>query len=287
MKILVTGATGNVGRNIVEQLVAKGVEVRALTRNPATAGLPAQVEVVQGDLTDPASLASAFDGVDRLHLFPVPETVDQVVALAKRSGVRRIVDLSAAAITIGLYESPVEAAVEASGLEWTHVRPSEFMANLLPVWAPAVKADRRVRYPFADEAGVPVHEADIAAVAVAALTEDGHTGKSYTLTGPSSVTTRERVAAIAEALGEEVVYEEVTRERAREILHAQGGFAAENADFLLGFLDYTGGEGTGEGGVSEDDYSQLLKPWSGVEDATGRPARDYRQWALDHVQDFR
>ncbi len=287
MKILVTGATGNVGRNIVEQLVAKGVEVRALTRNPASAGLPAQVEVVKGDLAEPASLTSAFEGIDRLHLFPVPETADQVVALAKQAGVRRIVDLSAAAITIGLYESPVEAAVEASGLEWTHVRPSEFMANLLPVWAPAVKAERRVRYPFADEAGVPVHEADIAAVAVAALTEDGHAGKSYTLTGPSSVTTRERVAAIAEALGEEVVYEEVTRERAREILHAQGGFAADNADFLLGFLDYTGGEGTGEGGVSEDDYSQLLKPWSGVEDATGRPARSYRQWALDHVQDFR
>ncbi|MFI5807671.1 NAD(P)H-binding protein [Streptomyces sp. NPDC051561] len=287
MKILVTGATGNVGRNVVEQLVAKGFAVRALTRDPARAALPEGVEVVRGDLTDPASLEPALEGIDRLHLFPVNETASEVVELAKRAGVRRIVDLSAAAITIGLYESPVEAAVEASGLEWTHVRPSEFMANLLPVWAPQVKAERRVRYPFADEAGVPVHEADIAAVAVAALTEDRHVGVVYTLTGPAPVTTRERVAAIGEALGEEVVYEEVTRERAREILHAQGGFAGENADFLLGFMDYGGGEGSGEGGTSEDDYSALLKPWPGVQDATGEPARSYLRWAHDHVEDFR
>lgn len=287
MKILVTGATGNVGRNVVRQLVERGVEVRALTRDPARAGLPDGVEVVRGDLAVPETLEPALEGIDRLHLFPVPETAREVVSLAKRCGVRRIVDLSAAAVTIGLYTSPVEQAVEESGLEWTHVRPSEFMANLLPVWAPSIRAERVVRYPFADDAGVPVHEADIAAVAVAALLEDGHTGRSYTLTGPGPVTTRERVAAIGEALGEEVRYEEVTRERARELLRAQGGFAGENADFLLGFLDYTGGEGTGDGGVSEDDYSDLLKVWPGVQDATGRPARDYAQWARDHAGDFR
>ncbi|GAA2417776.1 NAD(P)H-binding protein [Streptomyces glaucosporus] len=290
MRILVTGATGLVGRHVVEQLVREGVEVRALTRDPAKAGLPPQVEVVPGDLTRPETVAPALQGVDRMHLFPVPETAREVVGLAKEAGVRRITVLSAAAVTIGLdthHHPVVERAVEESGLEWTHVRPSEFMANLLPVWAPSIRAERVVRYPFGDDAGVPVHEADIAAVATTALLHEGHDGAVYTLTGPEPITTRERVRAIGEALGEEVRYEEVSRERARELLKAQGGFAAQNADFLLGFLDYGGDQGSGEDGASEEDYSELLRPWPGVEQATGRPARTYAQWARDHVEDFR
>ncbi|GIG66768.1 SDR family oxidoreductase [Phytomonospora endophytica] len=287
MKVLVTGATGVVGRQVVAQLLAAGAEVRAVTRDPAKAGLPAGVEVVAGDLTDPAGLAPAFEGVDRMYLFPVEEAVDEVVALAVAAGVRRIVDLSAASVTVGLHVNPVEAAVEKSGVAWTHVRPGSFMANMLPIWGPMIRAGREVRYPFADEASVPVHEADIAAVAVAALLEDGHDGKIYTLTGPAAITTREQVAAIGAALGEEVAYVEVSREEAREILRAQGGFAAGAADLLLGFVDYGGGEPTGADGYAEQDWSALLRPWPGVPDATGRPARDFAAWARDHVADFR
>lgn len=287
MKVFVTGATGTVGRHVVNQLIRAGASVRALTRNLAKAVLPAQVEVVQGDLSEPATLVPALEGIDRMYLFPVEETAGEVVALAKQAGVRRIVDLSAASVTIGLYTNPVEQAVEESGLEWTHVRPSEFMGNLLPIWAPSIRAERVVRYPFGDEAGVPVHEADIAAVAVAALLEDGHVGAAYTLTGPEPITTRERVRAIGKALGEEVRYEELTRERARELMKAQGSFAALYADFLLGFVDYKGDEASGADGYSDDDYSELLKPWPDVERVTGRPARSYTEWAQDHVEDFR
>ncbi|MEV0677888.1 NAD(P)H-binding protein [Actinosynnema sp. NPDC050436] len=281
MAILVTGATGVVGRRVVERLVAAGEEVRALSRRPAT-GLPPSVEVVAGDLLDPRD--EWFAGVDRLYLFPAGDGA--VAARAARCGVRRVVDLSAAAVTVGLHVNPVEAAVEASGAEWTHVRPAGFMANVLPVWAPAIRAARVVRHPFPDEASVPVHEDDIAAVAVAALLEDGHAGRAYTLTGPELITNRQQVAAISAALGEEVRFEVVSRETAREEMRALGGFAAEHADLLLGFVNYDGGESSG-GDVPDDDYSALLTPWPDVEQALGRPARSYARWARDHVADFR
>ncbi|GGS73478.1 nucleotide-diphosphate-sugar epimerase [Planobispora rosea] len=287
MKILVTGATGFVGRNVVEQLLRAGAEVRALTRDPARADLPGAAEVVRGDLTDPATVAPAMEGVTAMYLFPVEETAREVVALAGRAGIRRIVDLSAASVTAGLHTNPVEQAVEESGLQWTHVRPCGFMANMLQLWAPSVRAERVVRYPFADEPMNLVHEADIAAVAVAALLEDGHHGAAYTLTGPALVTVREQVRAIGEALGEEVRYEEVTRERARELMKAQGGFAAESADLMLGFVDYGGQAASGADGYADQDWSALMRPWPDVERVTGRPARTYAEWARDHADDFR
>jgi uncharacterized protein YbjT (DUF2867 family) len=287
MIILVTGATGFVGRNVVDQLLQAGVHVRALTRNPATAGLPTAAEVVQGDLTVPATLVPALDGIDRMYLFPVEETAREVIALAKQAGVRRIVDLSAASVTVGLHTNPVEQAVEESGLEWTHVRPGGFMANMLQIWAPSIRAERVVRYPFADEPMNLIHEVDIAAVAAAALLENGHVGAAYTLTGPALITVREQVQAISEALGEIVHYEEVSRERARELMKAQGGFAAESADLLLGFIDYGGEEASGTDGYSDQDWSALMRPWPDVELVTGRPARSFAEWACDHVADFR
>lgn len=278
-----TGATGFVGRNVVAQLLDRGVEVRALTRNPDAAKMPGAVEVIQGDLLEPQRWRSALEGVDGLYLFPVDETATEVVGMAKSAGVRRIVDLSAAAVTVGWHVNPVEHAVEAAGPEWTHVRPAEFMTNLFQIWAPSIRAERVVRYPFGDDPMNLIHEADIAAVAVAALLEDCHHGKSYTLTGPALITVREQVAAISAALGEPVRYEEVTREQAREILRAQGGFAAESADLMLGFVDYGGETSTAEG----QDWTALMRPWPDVAQVLGRTARTYAEWARDHVDDFR
>lgn len=287
MRVLVTGATGFVGRNVVARLLTEGVGVRALTRRPERAGLPAGAEVVRGDLTDPASVAPALAGVDALYLFPVEETSAEVVALARAAGVRRIVDLSAASVTAGLHTNPVESHVEQSGLQWTHLRPGGFMANMLQIWAPSVRAERVVRYPFADEPMLLVHEDDIAAVAVEALLRDGHHTAAYTITGPAAVTVREQVRAIGLALGEQVGYEEVTREQARALMRAQGGFAAEAADLMLGFVDY-GGESPDTGsGYAEQDWSALMRPWPDVEKVTGRPARTFAEWARDHADDFR
>jgi len=284
MTTLVTGASGTVGRSLVSQLVRAGEPVRAMTRDPAAARFPAAVQVVHGDLAAPETLAVALAGADRLHLFPYPATAREVVDLARRAGVRRVTVLSSGSVTAGFdtdYQLPVEQAVEASGLEWTHLRPGEFAANRLALWGPSIRAERVVRWPFPDEAGVPIHEADIAAVAVLALLEDGHAGRAYDMTGPAALSVREQVAAIAAAIGADVRLEEVSRPEALRLLQEQGGWAAVNGPFLLGYEGFSAGEEYPEIAAHE------LVPLPTVEQVTGRPARSFARWALDHAGDFR
>lgn len=324
MTILVTGATGSVGRHVVGELLKAGEDGRALTRRPESAGLPAGAQVLAGDLERPETVRDALAGVEKLFLFPVAETAQEVVDLAVEAGVRRIVVLSSAAVTAGWdtdFHLPVERAVEASGLEWTHVRPGEFAVNSLHMWGPSVRARRTVVDPYPDSAGTPVHEWDIADVVAAALMEDRHTGVAYTLSGPLEVTNREKVAAIAEAIGEEVRIETVTAAEARAFYQAQGGWAAANADFLFGYEDYSGDEvnsgaesdggaesnagvesnpgaepdpgGSGEPGYERDEAQEEQAETGATPGAvsadlvTGRPARPYAAWARDHAADFR
>lgn len=286
MTILVSGATGNIGRLVAERLAETGERVRAITRRPQEAAFPPGVEAAYGDLADPETLTGPLDGVERVYLFPHPATAREVVDRAKRAGVRRIVVLSSGAVTAGLdrdFHLPVERAVEESGLEWTHVRAGEFMLNRLALWGGSIRAERVVRDPFPEQAGIPVHEADVADVAVLALLEDGHAGAAYTLTGPEWITRREQVSAIAAAVGREIRFERVTREEARDLYRRMGGFAAANADFLLGFRDYAGRE------IEPDAEPRDLPqrpPMPTAEAVTGRPARTFAQWARDHAADF-
>jgi uncharacterized protein YbjT (DUF2867 family) len=225
VRVLVTGATGHVGRVVVEQLVAAGVRVRAMTRSPQQAHFPEGVETVAGDLTDPAALAPVLAGVDRMYLFPVARTAREVVTLAGRAGVGRIIVLSSSAVTSGAdtsFHLPVERAVEELGPEWTHVRPGEFMLNKLFLWGPSIRTEGVVYEPFPEAAWWPVHERDVADVAVAALLQDGHRGQGYDLSGPELITRREQVNAIATAIGREVRLEVVTPEQA----HNTAGRAA-------------------------------------------------------------
>lgn len=285
VRILVTGASGNVGRLVLEGLEASGAEVRALSRR-GRGDLPSGVEAVVGDLAEPESLEGAFHGVDRLFLFPVPETAERVVETARAAGVERVVTLSSGAVTAGFdvdFHLPVERAVEASGVEWTHVRPGEFALNKLWLWGPSIRAERVVRDPHPEAAWYPVHERDTADVAVEALVGEGHVGQAYTLNGPELVSHREQVAAIAEAIGEPVRFEVVEPRVAREHYLAQGGFAAENADFLLGFEDYSGHEAE----PGEVEGVDPAEPVPTSEEVTGRPARTFREWARDHAADFR
>ncbi|WP_328989453.1 NAD(P)H-binding protein [Kribbella sp. NBC_01245] len=283
MAVLVTGATGNVGRLVVEQLAAAGEDVRAMTRTPGKAVVPHGVTVVKGDLRDPEGLE--FDGVDRLFLFAEPSTAREVVGRAVKAGVRRIVVLSSGAVTFGMdsvHHLPAEQAVEESGVEWTHVRPGEFMANKLHLWGPSIRAERIVREAFPDSAWYPVHERDIADVATVALRADGHHGSAYDVNGPL-ISNADQVRAISAALGEEVRLELVSREELRERYLAQGGFAAEMADFLLGYTDYSGAEADAE---DEVDYA-AIDSLPTAEAVTGRPARTFADWAQDHLADFR
>lgn len=283
MTILVTGATGTVGRQVVRQLLLAGVLVRAMTRNPATANLPDGVEVVQGDLALPETLSAALEGVDHVFHFPVPGAL---VDLAKQQGVKRIVTLTSYGIddksegadveTNYANELAVERAVEASGLEWTYVRPGEFMANALD-WAKSVRTENVVRTPFPDIRGIPIHEADIAAVAVKALLEDGHHGAIYRLTGPEVTTPAERVRIISAAISREIRLEHLTPAQAR-IYWRESGWVEEMIDWMLGGLD-------GDELIVYDYPAPAILPT--VEQVTGRPARTFAQWALDHADDFR
>ncbi|MFJ4907015.1 NAD(P)H-binding protein [Streptomyces sp. NPDC093249] len=275
MTFLITGATGSVGRHVVDLLVAAGAPVRALTRTPDGAALPDAVEVVAGDLLRPDSLLPALTGVERLYLFPEPSTAAQVAQLAARAGVRRIVVLSSDAVTEGSdpgHHRPVEEAVERTGLDWTHVRPGEFAANKLSVWGSSIADGGVVRAAYPDAVGAPVHEADVAAVAAAALLEDGHAGAVHSVSGPEALTVGEQVRSLAAGLGRELRFEEVTPAAAREDMIEQG-FPEPIADYILAFQ------------ASWVDRPATV--YDTVQRLTGNPARTLAQWAADHRADFR
>ncbi|MFF7010845.1 SDR family oxidoreductase [Streptomyces fimicarius] len=272
MTILVTGATGTVGRRVVEQLLERGEHVRALTRDPARAELPAGVDVVRGDLTDPASLEPALDGVTGLHLitfggglFAPLETGEEILGLAREAGVRRVTVLHGGGGT------PMESAVRASGFAWTVVMPVEFMANALE-WAPGIRSEGVVREPFVDRLSAMVHESDIGAVAAVALTEDGHGGQEYLVTGPQVLTVRDKAAAVGAARGADVELVELTEEQALESWRGQG----KPEDVIAFLID-----------VYRDTPPEGRTVIDTVEKVTGRPARTFAQWAEEHAEHFR
>lgn len=287
MRILVTGATGNVGRRLVERLATRpGVSVRVLTRDPSRAAFGPDVEVVTGDLTDTDSLLPALEGADRLFLFPLayPREPMQslgdfvvtaaVPQLAAKAGVQRVVLLSSNAVLYGRdpHHQEAEASVEECGLDFTLLRPGEFAMNKVLSWGGSIRTEGVVRSGFPDVKGVPIHEADVAAVAEVALVEDGHVGARYELTGPEVLTEREQVAAIAAGLGREIRFEELTPEQARQDWIKQG-IHPELVDEIM------------------DHYAHFADNPPQVSDVvartTGARARTLTEWAADHVADFR
>ncbi|MGP4023060.1 SDR family oxidoreductase [Actinomadura sp. 3N407] len=284
---VVTGATGMLGRHIVDGLLSAGRPVRAVSRRPQRAGLPPGVDVVAGDLHEPSTLDTAFTAATALVLISVPDTAAEVVACAQAAGIEHIVVVSSAAVTAGYdttYNLPVERAVQASGLDWSIVRPGEFATNSLLIWGPSIRSSRRVIEPFPDQAGNPIHERDIADVIIADLLEPDRRGRIDTIIGPDTLTKREQVAAIAAAIGDDVTLDEVTPEQARSFYRRQGGFAADNADWLFGFSSYD----AVEGGTDEphETNTDLHGPYLTLTEVLGHPARPYAQWARDHACDF-
>ncbi|MBP2339191.1 uncharacterized protein YbjT (DUF2867 family) [Saccharothrix coeruleofusca] len=273
--ILVTGATGTVGRCVVEQLAALGEPVRALTRNPSRATFPTGVEVVGGDLTKPAELP--LDDVTAVFLLAALDSeavAEHAAALAER--VPRVVFLSSSAVAVrrpGSYETheAVEKAIEQSGAEWTHLRPGEFMANKL-VWASSIKSANVVRAAYPDAIGVPIHEADIAEVAVLALRSPDHAGQAYFLTGPEALTHREQAAAIGRGLGREIGFETLTYGQARAALIRDAGLPWDIAEYLMGY---------------QSEHAQEPPSVSPVfERVTGHQGRTLTQWAADHAAEL-
>ncbi|MEV0547967.1 NAD(P)H-binding protein [Nocardia salmonicida] len=278
-KVLVIGATGHVGGQVAAQLVAGGTPVRALARDPRAASLPPDIEVVQGDLTAPDTLDGALDGIDAVYLtWPMlsAEIAEQVVARIAAHA-RRIVLLSSGAVRdnreqdhpIGRAHAIVEQPITESTLEWTFLRPGGFATNTLE-WAPQIRAGNVVRGAYGSASVALVHEADIAAVAVRALTTDGHAGAKYVLTGPAPLSRIDQVEAIGAALGRALVWEEIGPEAAvAQMSWLPPDIARVVLSGLAGYVDTPGTATTT------------------VREVTGSSARDYRRWAADHVADFR
>ncbi len=207
--ILVTGATGSVGRETVQLLLAEGARVRAVTRHPAGARLPDGAEVIAGDPSQPQTLASALEEVDAVLVIPraVGGATAELLSLAAGHGARRAVVVSAATVQYpaGLPKfaaefRAAEDAAAASGLAATVLRCADFDANAL-AWAPQIHQGRVVYGAYPSAATSPIHHRDIAEVAARALTGAGHHGSSYVLTGPQSLTQPGKVRIIAEATG--------------------------------------------------------------------------------------
>ena len=266
MRILVTGATGNVGRLVVDELLALGAtEVRALTVSPEKAGLPDGVEVVRGFIGRPQTLGPALEGVDRMYLAPFIETNAEVCRMAAAAGVRRIVDMAGAK---GDHWQAIEDGVEASGVPYVHLEPGEFMHNA-DLWAGQIQAGDVVRDGYGSAANAPIALEDIAAVAARCLLEDGHEGRSYELTGPESLTRRERVEIIGSVLGRKLTYVDLPHdEYVKQLELTMGEYAAWYADGMRQLAE----------------HPQQAVPT--VAELTGRPATTFEQWARGRVDLF-
>ncbi|WP_336084002.1 NAD(P)H-binding protein [Nocardia sp. SSK8] len=275
--IVVTGATGNIGTSLVGLLAASGTPVRAVSRGSRPAHLPANVEHVAADLGDLDSLAPAFRDADALFLLITgeqlitgPEPADLLKAAAA-AGVRRVVFVSSqGAVTRPSSDGyartiAFERALAESDLAWTVLRPSGFFSNTF-AWIEPVRAQRMVAAPFG-EIGLPaVDPADIAAVAAAALTEDGHSGRAYTLTGPAPITPRAQAAALAAAVGTPITFVDLTPEQAMaNMVRFMPESVAEHTLAILG-----------------TPTAEELQVSGDIETVLGRPATPYEEWALRH-----
>jgi len=282
--ILVTGATGRIGRLVVDELLRVGAPVRALTRRPKDAALPAGVEIVAGDLAVPASLVPAFDGAAAVFLVwtaPAATAADVVARLAEHPlpDPRRVVYLSSPHQTPHpFFQQPnpmrdlhagIERLLASANLGVTVLRPGMFASNARHWWAPQIQRGDVVRWPYAAAETAPVDERDIAAVGARTLLDARHTGADYVLTGPESLSQAAQVRAIGDAIGRQLRLEELSPDEFRQ----------EAASW--------------PGGIAE----MLLAAWqaalgrpafvtAAIQEILGCPARTFGQWAAGNASAF-
>src|SRR6185295_10761286 len=280
--ILVTGATGSIGSELVQLLSARGHPLRALVRNPARGEtLRPGMEIAQGDLSRPETLPGALAGAEKLfamfYAHDIPSLAPPLFDAARRAGVRHVVFLSSATIRIqppakiGSWHLAGEEALKATGLAFTMLRPGNFDTNVLG-WAGTIRGQGKVFVPFADSRSAPIDQRDIAAVAAAALTGPGHEGKTYVLGGPEVLTPRRQVELIAAAIRRPIELVEVPEAGARAGM-MKGGMTEEMANAVLELM--RSGDGEAHDLVT-----------TAVRDLTGAPARTFETWARDHANAF-
>ncbi|WP_247648713.1 SDR family oxidoreductase [Saccharomonospora xinjiangensis] len=278
MVMVVFGATGNIGRPVAAGLRAAGHEVRVTTRDPGSAAFPPGWDVVAADLLRPETLPAALEGADGVFVYAVEEGAREFARAAEKAGVRHVVLLSSEAVTHeGAEDSPiarqhraVEIAIEESTLDWTFLRPGLLATNTRWCWQRPIRETDRVRLPYPGAHTAPVHEDDLAALAVTALTRPGHERRAYRVLGPESLTLAEQIQHVAEARGRAITVEHVTPSEARAELGATMPEVAVEA-----MLAHWAAQDGRRAEVS-----------TVVEEVTGRPGRTFAEWAADHAADF-
>ncbi len=280
--ILVTGATGTVGREVVAQLLATGQKVRAMTRNPLKAKLDARVEVVKADFEVPDTLERAVDGVEKafsLTFGPRTGVHERNLALtAKKAGVHHIVKLSALGgdekirNDIRKWHDEGEQAIRETGIALTVVRPGAFMSNALH-WRESIRTQGKVFSNYGEGKLPPAHPRDIAAVAARALTGEGHEGKEYSVTGPEALSISEQVKILSGAIGRPLEYVAVTDEAARKGME-HAGMPTFLIDALLPFADF----------IRSGKAAHVFRT---VEEVTGRQPFTFGDWARENAAAFR
>ncbi|MQY18570.1 NAD(P)H-binding protein [Nocardia macrotermitis] len=279
MVTVIFGARGNVGRHVAVGLSALGEPIRLTSRNPGSLGTTHGVsEVVAADLERPETLPAALHGARRVFLYTKSTGIDGFVAAAESAGVRHVVLLSSGSVVQpGAEDNPiaqehlaVESAIEKSGLAWTFIRPGGFATNSLWWWRDSIRDEGVVRLPYPDAQTAPVHEKDMAALAVTALSEPSHEGRSYLIYGPESLTLRRQVEHIGTAIDREIAIEKIPLEQARiELARTMPLFGVDVV--LAGWRAGT----TSPAAISTT-----------VRDVTGRPAHTFAEWAEEHRADF-
>jgi (4-alkanoyl-5-oxo-2,5-dihydrofuran-3-yl)methyl phosphate reductase len=280
--ILVTGATGNIGRHVVTLLLDEGQEVRALTRDPQRAELPSAVEVVAGDFDAVETLSPALKGVDTVFLSsygPATGTHDaNVASTAAAAGASRIVKISIAGVDAGdsdpvtAWHRSGEQAIDQVGMPRTFLRSGELMTTAL-WWAATIKATGKVFVPFADAPSAPIDPVDVATVAVRCLIDRRDNREELVLTGPEVLTSRARVHRLGEMLGITLACVEVPRDAAFERMVAAG----QPPVIANARLDMIEVKSKGPGAT----------PSKAVELITGRPAKTFDDWVARNLGAFR
>jgi uncharacterized protein YbjT (DUF2867 family) len=282
--ILITGATGNIGPPTVAQLTKSGTDMRvfALQDDPALDRLPDGVDTVYGDLFDPDTLDAALDGVDTVFLMwpffalNVEDAPTIVAKIAKTA--QRVVFISSIGVHLGLERrgnnchAYLEELIEDTDLEWTFLRTTGFACNAAMSWREQIRTTGVVRSPYGDAARSPIHEDDVAAVAVRVMTSDGHGRQKYVLTGPQALTQIDQLRMIGTAIGVDLTWQDVPHDEAKNYM-VSAGWPPAYAD---GALDY---------------FAMLVREpelvTSTVADVLGRPPRAFQDWVTERAGDFR
>jgi uncharacterized protein YbjT (DUF2867 family) len=275
--IFVTGATGNVGSEVVRALLETGEEVRALVRSADPgASLPEGVEPFIGDLNEPDSLAGAFSGARGVYLLAGYNDMPGFLARAREAGVEHVVLQSSSAVprgdmsnAVAAYHIEAEAAVRESGLAWTFLQPNTFMTNTFQ-WLPQLKVGDEIRVQFADIPVATIDPFDIAAVAVAAFGSAEHRGRSYRLSGPESLLPADRVRILGDVLERPLSAVALSNDETRAEMSK-----AMPPKYVDAFMDFWA-----DGHHDESE----VRPT--VQDVIGRAPRTFGQWAAAHANAF-